>query len=143
MTVPRFLSRDEVLLIHADQIARYGGSAGVRDEGLLISALAQPEAVFGDQYLHPSIAAQAAAYLFHLVKNHPFIDGNKRVGTATALVFLEINGYELDPALDEFQAGSQQTALEAVVVRVASSEMSKDELTTFIEDHMHPLQIDP
>jgi death-on-curing protein len=135
-----FLTFDEVLLIHEDQIARYGGSGGVRDEGLLSSALAQPESGFGDQLLHPTLAAQAAAYLFHLVKNHPFVDGNKRVGTATALVFLEINGFELDPLLDDLVPGSEQTRLEEIVVQVASGLMSKEELTRFIEDHVRPLQ---
>jgi death on curing protein len=136
----RFLTRDEVLLIHADQISLYGGSAGIRDEGLLASALAQPEATADGQYLHDSLASQAAAYLFHLVKNHPFIDGNKRVGTATALVFLDMNGHELDAALDEFDGNSQQTRLELVVIRVASGGMTKDELTTFIGNHLRPLQ---
>jgi death on curing protein len=142
MTSPstrRFLNRYEILLIHANQIELYGGSAGIRDEGLLASAIAQPEAVFGGQYLHDSLAAQAAAYLLHLVKNHPFIDGNKRVGTATALVFLDINGYELDPALDDLDSSSQQTRLETAVIRVASGTMTKEELTLFIHTHLRPL----
>jgi death-on-curing protein len=134
-----FLTYEEVLLTHADQIARYGGSAGLRDEGLLRSALGQPEAMFGDHYMHDSIPAQAAAYLFHLVKNHPFVDGNKRMALACALVFLEINGYELDPWLDELYEASGQTHMETVVLQVASSEMTKDELTAFIRDHARPL----
>lgn len=134
-----FLTLEEVLLIHADQISRYGGSSGVRDEGLLASALAQPEAKFGDQFLHPTLAAQAAAYLFHLVKNHPFVDGNKRVGTATALVFLEVNGFELDSSLDEFSEGTEQTHMEAIVVSAVSGEMTKEDLTCFIERHLRPL----
>lgn len=135
----RFLTKDEVIFIHADQIEQYGGSFGIRDEGLLASALAQPEAMFGDEFLHPTLASRAAAYLFHLVKNHPFVDGNKRVGTAAALVFLNFNGLELDPSLDEYENQTQHTRLENVVVQIASSQMSKEELTEFIRLHLTPL----
>src|SRR5437867_10279787 len=88
---PTFLSLDEILEIHKDQIARYGGMAGIRDLGLLQSALAQPQATFGSQFLHADLIEMAAAYLFHIVQNHPFIDGNKRVGAVAALVFLQLN----------------------------------------------------
>ncbi len=91
---PRFLSLDEVIEIHADQIGRYGGSPGTRDLSLLESALAMPESGFGGQYLHADLYEMAAAYLYHLVQNHPFFDGNKRVGAASALVFLELNRVE-------------------------------------------------
>ena len=74
---PDFLTLDEVLEIHRDQIERYGGAAGIRDLGLLQSALAQPSATFGGQYLHADLHEMAAAYLYHLVQNHPFLDGNK------------------------------------------------------------------
>lgn len=134
-----FLTFEEVIEIHADQIARHGGSAGIRDEGLLRSALAQPEAIFGDSLLHPTLEAQAAAYLYHLVKNHPFIDGNKRIGTTCALVFLEINGFEIDPAFDELNESTGQTRLEEVVLKVAAGGMKKEELISFIKDHMRPL----
>lgn len=90
---PRFLSIDEVLAIHEDQVARYGGSSGLRDEGLLLSALAMPQASFGGQYLHADEFEMAAAYLFHLVMNHPFVDGNKRIGAVSARVFLRLNGW--------------------------------------------------
>lgn len=135
-----FLTFEEVLEIHADQIERYGGSAGIRDEGLLQSALAQPEAEFEGKLFHDSLEAQAAAYLFHLVKNHPFIDGNKRVGTACALVFLEINGYELDPKLDELDGGTQMTGLELIVVQVASGQLTKDDLTQFFKQHIRKVR---
>ena len=79
---PEFLTLDEVLALHADRIARYGGSEGIRDVGLLKSALAAPAATFDGGYLHPTLPEMAAAYLFHLVKNHPFVDGNERVGLA-------------------------------------------------------------
>ena len=93
--VPLFLSKHTVLDIHDAQIAEHGGDPGVRDEGLLESALAQPQAGFGGQYLHEDLFAMAAAYVFHLAGNHAFVDGNKRTGLAAALVFLEVNGYEV------------------------------------------------
>ena len=88
MARPRFLTLDEALLVHADQVRRYGGSHGLRDLALLSSALAMPTASFGGAYLHPSLAEMAAAYLFHIAQNHPFLDGNKRAALATALAFL-------------------------------------------------------
>lgn len=95
-TEPRFLSIQTVLEIHAAQIEEHGGAPGLRDEGLLDSALAQPMASFGGQYLHSDLFEMAAAYLFHLVNNHPFVDGNKRIGLTAALVFLDANGFEVD-----------------------------------------------
>jgi death-on-curing protein len=86
----------EVLLILQDQIRRYGGAYGIRDLGLLSSALAMPSASFEGKYLHKDMYEQAAAYAFHICQNHPFIDGNKRTALATALVFLSLNGIELD-----------------------------------------------
>lgn len=90
-----FLSLAEVLEIHKDQLERYGGHPGLRDHDLLCSAIAMPEATFGGVYLHGSLFEMAAAYLFHICKNHPFIDGNKRTGLACSLVFLELNGITL------------------------------------------------
>lgn len=92
---PIFLGLDEVLEIHRDQITLYGGSDGIRDMGLLQSALAMPQAGVQDQYLHSDLFEMAGAYLFHIVKNHPFIDGNKRVGAVAAFVFLEMNGVQI------------------------------------------------
>jgi death-on-curing protein len=91
----------EVLLILQDQIRRYGGTYGVRDIGLLSSALAMPASSFEGKYLHKDLFEQAAAYAFHICQNHPFVDGNKRTGLATALVFLSINGIELDDLHEE------------------------------------------
>ena len=82
-----FLSYDEILEVHDDQILRYGGSNGIRDKKLLFSALAQPGISFGGQYLHETIFEMAAAYLYHIIKNHPFLDGNKRTGIVSALIF--------------------------------------------------------
>ncbi len=75
-----FLDADEVLDLHAAQLEVFGGGSGLRDRGLLESAVAQPQASFGGQYAHDGLFATAAAYLFHIVSNHPFIDGNKRAG---------------------------------------------------------------
>jgi death-on-curing protein len=98
---PEFLTLDEVLGIHADQIRVYGGAGGLRDLRLLRSAIAMPEMTFDDEYLHPSVFEMAAAYLFHLTRNHPFIDGNKRAALACALVFLGLNGQRLHADPDE------------------------------------------
>jgi len=91
----------EVLLILQDQIRRYGGAYGVRDPGLLSSALAMPSASFEGKYLHKDLFEQAAAYAFHLCQNHPFVDGNKRTALASALVFLSLNGIELEDPKEE------------------------------------------
>ena len=92
---PVFLNLAEVLEIHRDQIERYGGQAGIRDLGLLQSALAMPAAGFGGRYLHEDLLEMAAVYLFHIARNHPFVDGNKRTGAVAALVFLSLNDIEI------------------------------------------------
>src|SRR5947209_19671522 len=127
---PRFLSVDQILRIHQDQIERYGGDPALRDRGLLESAAAMPAASFGDQYLHAFPHEMAAAYLFHLAANHPFLDGNKRVGLATALVFLRLNGFTLTCDHD---------ALEELVLRVARSEADKADVALFFRDHLKKL----
>lgn len=91
-----FLRVDEVLLIHQDQIERYGGAEGVREPNLLISAVQTPQATFDGTYLHRDLFEMAAAYLYHIARNHPFLDGNKRTATAAAIVFLDFNGVEID-----------------------------------------------
>lgn len=95
MPTPKFLSKALVLALHQDMIGAFGGTVGVRDEGLLDSALAQPQTTFGGVLLHPTILEQAAAYLYHLSRNHPFMDGNKRTACAVIETFLELNGYQL------------------------------------------------
>jgi len=97
----RFLGLEEVLALHADQIERYGGSAGVRDLGLLESAVAAPESSFGGGYLHGSLPEMAAAYLFHLAQNHAFVDGNKRVAAAAMIMFVYLNDHDLECDEDE------------------------------------------
>lgn len=121
-----FLSLAEVLEIHQDQIVRYGGETGTRDLGLLQSALATPAATFGDNFLHTDMFEMAAAYLFHIVQNHPFVDGNKRVGAVAAIVFLALNGQHLR---------APKGALYEFVMAVARGERTKSETAIFIRQH--------
>ncbi|MEX2445515.1 MAG: type II toxin-antitoxin system death-on-curing family toxin [Alkalispirochaeta sp.] len=117
---PRFLTLSEVLTILHDQITRYGGEYGVRDLGLLSSAIAVPQAAFGGETLHADKYEMAAAYAFHICQNHPFVDGNKRVALASALVFLDLNGitisdpegtlYEMMMAVAQSTAGKPEIA---------------------------------
>ena len=123
---PRFLTPEEVIEIHADQIERYGGSPGTRDKDLLQSAVAMPESGFGEHYLHTDLFEMAAAYLFHLVQNHPFVDGNKRVGAASALVFLELNRVTVTVPND---------ALVETVLKVAQGKMGKAGVAEFFRQH--------
>ena len=125
---PVFPTLAEVIEIHDWQIARFGGAVGVRDIGLLKAAVGAPTATFGGEYLHPSIFEMAAAYLYHLVENHPFVDGNKRVGAMAALIFLDLNGYDFDASDADFTA---------VVLKVASGEMMKSEISMFLRHHAH------
>lgn len=97
-----FLVLDEILYLHQLQIEEYGGSDGIRDRGLLESAIAMPEASFAGVFVHTSVFEMAAAYAFHIAENQPFIDGNKRTALATALVFLDINFIELDDPEEKF-----------------------------------------
>jgi death-on-curing protein len=126
-----FLSLDEILEIHDQQIERYGGSAGLRDAAGLESAVATPQATFDGQFLHTSIPAMAAAYLFHLCQNHAFIDGNKRVGANAAITFLLMNNWE--PGFEEDQ-------LAELVLSVASSGLSKQRLIEIFESHCRPVE---
>ena len=114
-----FLRIEDVLYIHHDQIERYGGEHGVRDQGLLESAIAQPQASFGGQYLHRDLFEMAAAYLFHVVRNHPFTDGNKRTGAVAALVFLDWNSINVRPDEDR---------LVGITLEVATGQIGKSEV---------------
>lgn len=96
MQNPRFVTIEEVIMIHDNQVESFGGSLGIRDYGLLESAVFQPQASFNGQLLHPDIYSQAAAYLYHLTMNYPFIDGNKRTAFAVTDVFIRINQYSLN-----------------------------------------------
>lgn len=93
MSDPEFLDLEDVLAIHEEQLARFGGGSGIRDAGLLESALATPRATFDGSYVHADVFSMAAAYAFHVAENQPFVDGNKRTGLLCAVVFLELNGF--------------------------------------------------
>lgn len=122
-----FLTTAQVERIHAEVIRQFGGSMGLRDRGLFESACEMPRATFGEQFLHSTPAAMAAAYLFHLCSNRPFVDGNKRVGLGAALVFAEVNGHEVRATDDE---------LEELTLGVASRSISKEQVTAFFARHM-------
>lgn len=119
---PTFLELGEIIEIHRDQLDRYGGTSGIRDMGLLLSAAAMPKAGIADRYLHEDIFEMAAAYLYHIVSDHPFIDGNKRTGAVAAPVFLALNDVRIDAEEDE---------LESVVRSVAEGTASKAEAASF------------
>ncbi len=126
----RFLTLSEVVSLHQRLIAQSGGSAGIRDVGLLESALAQPRATFGGADLHPTVLEKAAALAFALVANHAFVDGNKRIGHAAMEVFLILNGYQVDAAVDE---------QEKLILRVASGEADRQELAAWLNTRATPL----
>jgi death-on-curing protein len=119
---PVFLTSGEVIEIHRDQIERYGGDPGFRDLGLLQSAMAMPAAGFGGRYLHTDLFEMAAAYLFHITQNHPFIDGNKRTGAVSYLVFLSLNDIEIEADEEEF---------ERIALGVAQGKIDKATVTEF------------
>ena len=116
MLSPTFVALETVLAIHREQLALFGGADGIRDRGLLESAVAQPMATFGANYLHGDLYAMAAAYLFHLVQNHPFVDGNKRVGLIVTIVFLAGNG---------IGTKDSHPSLYDLVIEVASGRLDK------------------
>lgn len=126
MKEPSFLGLDEVIEIHSDQIRRYGGHPGVRDLGLLKSAIAMPAACYGGYYLHTDIYDMAAAYLFHIVRNHPFIDGNKRTGAVSSYVLLTMNGIQLHADEDSF---------EKVVLSIAEGKTNKASVAQFFREN--------
>lgn len=129
MSDPTFLTLEEALLIHESMIVLYGGSMGVRDQGLLDSALEMPKSTFGDEFLHRSVFEMAAAYLFHVVKNHPFVDGNKRAGLGCADLFLAMNDLDLRFSEDEAVA---------LTMKVASESITKAEIADILEINCMP-----
>lgn len=122
---------DQVLAIHAAVLEAHGGSAGLRDRALLESALSAPQATFGGEPLISDPVEVAAAYLFYLCRNHPFVDGNKRVALAVSLIFLRVNG--LAPAPDD-------DAWESLVLDVASSRLDRARTTARLRALMRALQ---
>jgi len=126
--VTDFLSVEDMHTLHADQVDLYGGEHGMRDQGLLESAVAQPQASFGGTLLHEFPFEMAAAYLYHIVQDHPFLDGNKRTGAVAALVFLDINGVEID---------APKGSLYDLTMAVATGEAGKAEIAQFFRSHAH------
>lgn len=119
-----FIPKHVIIHFHEQIISLYGGVTGIRDEGLLDSALEQPKAMFAGSYLHDSLAIMAAAYGFHICKNHPFIDGNKRIALVAMDTFLQNNGYEVTASEKEIYN---------IMIRLASGDLSKEELTVWLE----------
>ncbi len=126
----RFLPREVVLTIHADLLQRYGGEAGVRDAGLLDSALAQPKMTVGGKDAHKTVFDKAAAYGFHICRNHPFVDGNKRVALVLMDIFLQKNGWDLQ--------SSEEEAYE-VMMTLASGKLPKSRLSRWLKIHSSKL----
>jgi death-on-curing protein len=125
----RHLSLAEVIELHRRLIAESGGASGIRDLGSLESALAQPRMTFGGQDLYPTIVDKAAALGFSLVKNHPFLDSNKRVGHAAMETLLILNGFEIEAGVDE---------QEAFVLALAAGEIDRDDLVSWLRERIRP-----
>ncbi len=122
----KLLDKKTLLIFHKDQLERYGGKQGLRDEGLLESALAQPQASFGGDYVHEDIYQMAAAYGFHICQNHPFFDGNKRTALISMYLFLYVNGYKLI---------ADKKSLFALVMDLANGKVTKEELSVYLTKH--------
>ena len=121
-----FLTLDEVLIAHEEQIRLYGGAAGIRDTCLLLSAMGNVEATFGGVFFHETIFEMAAAYLHGICRNHPFVDGNERTALSAALTFLDTNRIEVQ---------ADENELIDLVVGVADGKISKAGVAVFLEDH--------
>lgn len=126
----RYLSFAEVLELHRSIIDRWGGASGIRDLGILESALAQPRQSFGGQDLYPDITSKAAALCFSLVLNHPFVDGNKRIGHAAMETFLMINGHELRAPVDE---------QERIMLDLAAGNLARKTFVEWVKQNTVPL----
>ncbi len=123
----RYLTVAEVLEIYRHLMQQSGGTAGVTNLGALESAVAQPRMTFGGQELYPTIVEKASALGFSLIKNHPFFDGNKRIGHAAMEVFLVLNGFEIFADVDE---------QEKVILKLASGELGREEFTQWLGIHL-------
>lgn len=123
----RYLSLAEVIELHRRVVDQSGGASGLRDTGRLESAVAQPRISFGGRDLYPSLIEKAGALCFSLVQNHPFVDGNKRLGHAAMEVFLILNGHEIRASVDE---------QETVIIGVASGQVSRESLVEWLTEHV-------
>lgn len=120
-----YLTIEEIILLHDRQVRVHGGLEGIRDLGLLASAIDMPRTTFDGKELHKSLFDKAAAYLFHIIKNHPFNDGNKRTGAFTAILFLRMNGIKLDLDLAQY---------ENLVILTAKGHASKTQISRFFKN---------
>jgi death-on-curing protein len=123
----RYISIEEVVDLHRRIIHQSGGTLGLRDQGSLESSVRQPLQAFGDQDLYPTLAEKAAALGYFLIQNHPFVDGNKRIGHAALETVLLLNGYELAASVDE---------QERIVLSVASGELDREQFTLWVRQHV-------
>jgi len=126
----KYLSPEQIMFIHARLIEETGGSHGVRDLGGLQSALARPQSSFDNQDLYPDVFHKAAALMDSLIRNHPFLDGNKRTGVATAGIFLRINGYQLT---------ASNASMVAIVMQIAQSQTDIAEIATWLQANTKPI----
>lgn len=115
----KYLTIDQVIEIHDESIKTYGGLPGLRDKNLLLSALDAPKASLFGKEMYPSYYEKGAAYLYHLILNHPFFDGNKRTGYVSLLVFYEVNNYDLIISRE---------ALEILVLEIANGKLRKEQI---------------
>ncbi len=123
----RYLTLNEVLDLYQQVMEQSGGAVGIRDLNALESAVAQPRMTFGGEELYPTVVEKASALGFSLVMNHPFVDGNKRIGHAAMETFLVLNGFEINASVDE---------QERVISQLAASELDRDELTKWLHAHI-------
>jgi death-on-curing protein len=122
----RYLSISEVLELHQRLIASSGGATGIRDLGALESAVSQPHATFGKKELYPDLATKAAALCFSLVMNHPFVDGNKRIGHAAMETFLILNAHEITADVDD---------QERIILNLAAGQLTRDDFVKWLKQH--------
>jgi death-on-curing protein len=125
-----FLQIETVLRLHEIAIADQGGDSSIRDQGLLESALAVPQQQFAGEFLHPTIPSMAAAYAFHIARNHPFLDGNKRAAFSAMVAFLTLNGWRFD---------ADPVDAERMIVGLASGIVDKESLHSWVLKNCHEM----
>jgi len=125
----RFLTAAEIIAVHEMILAQTGGSPGIRDQGALQSAAAQPQMTWDGKDLYPSLEEKGAALCFSLVSNHPFVDGNKRISHAAMEIFLQLNGQAIEATIDES---------EQIILRLAGGQATRGELVEWLRKHVSP-----
>lgn len=127
----RFLPDEIVPAIHADLLKRYGGQSGIRDHNLLASALSQPKVTIGGKFAHKTLFDKASAYGYHVCRNHPFVDGNKRIAFVLMDILLQLNGWEI--------VASEEDAY-SVMTELASGKLTRAHLNRWLKEHSSKLQ---